>query len=299
MQDLRFALRMLRKNPGFTTVAVLVLAVGIGASTAIFSVVDAVLLRALPYPNADRLVVIRDRYQEIGNVPISYPQYLYWKDQHQIFDHVITQYESSAALTGSGEPERVNTLNIAADSLEALGIAPLAGRGFRSEEDPRSADAVAMLSESFWRSRFGARSSAIGEKLTLNDRVYTVVGVLPASFLFGREPKVVMPLRLDTQSAPPHLNFLRVVGKLRSGIGLAQARAATQSVFAEYKKQDTDLTDVVLTPYREIMTADSKPLLLVLLGAVLAVLLIACTNTANLLLARAAAREKEIAIRIS
>src|SRR5262249_42624455 len=118
-------------------------------------------------------------------------------------------------------------------------------------------------------------------------------------FLFGNDPKVVMPLRLDTQVAPPHLNFLRVMGKLRLGIGLAQARAATQSVFAEYKKQDTDLTNVVLTPYREIMTADSKPLLLVLLGAVLAVLLIACTNTANLLLARAAAREKEIAIRIS
>lgn len=290
---------MLRKNPGFTAVAVLVLALGIGANTAVFSFVDAVLLRPFPYPGADRLVVIQDSYQQVGNVPISYPQYLYWKDQRQIFEHVVTQREGTASLTGSGEPERINTLNISADSLEALGIAPLAGRGFLPEEEPSNAAPVAMLTEPFWRSRFHSSPSAIGEKLTLSDRVYTVVGVLPASFRFGRDTKVVMPLRLDTQSAPEHLNFLRVVGKLRPGVSLAQGRAAVQAAFPEYQKADTDLSNVVLTPYREIMVANSRPLLLVLLGAVLAVLLIACTNTANLLLARAAARGKEIAIRIS
>lgn len=298
-QDTRFALRMLRKNPGFTAVAVLVLGVGVGASTAIFSVADAVLLRALPYPDADRLVIIQDSYQGTGNVPISYPQYLYWKDQHQIFDHVTTQYEGAAALTGSGEPERINTLNISADSLETLGIAPLAGRGFLAEEEARNANPVAMLTEPFWRSRFHSSASVIGQKLTLSDRTYTVIGVLPASFRFGYEAKVVMPLRLDTHSAPEHLNFLHVVGKLKAGLSLAQGRAAIQAAFPEYKKADSDLTKVALTPYREIMVANSRPLLLVLLGAVFTVLLIACTNTANLLLARAAAREKEIAIRIS
>jgi putative ABC transport system permease protein len=299
IQDVRFALRMLGKNPGFTTVAVLVLAVGIGASTAIFSLVDAVLLRPLPYPDSDRFVVIRDSYSGIGNVPISYPQYLFWKEQHQLFDHVITQQQGRAALTGSGEPERINTLNISADSLTTLGISPIAGRGFLPEEEPRNAAPVAMLTEPFWRGRFASNPSVIGEKLTLSDRTYTIVGVLPASFRFGNDTKVVMPLRLDTQSAPEHLNFLTVIGKLRPGVSLSQGRAAIQAAFPEYKKADADLTNVVLMPYREVMVGNSRPLLLVLLGAVAAVLLIACTNVANLLLARGAARDKEIAIRIS
>jgi putative ABC transport system permease protein len=299
LQDVRFALRMLRKNPGFAAVAMLVLAVGIGANTAIFSVVDAVLLRPLPYPGADRLVVIQDNYPEVGNVPISYPQYLYWRNQHQIFDHVTTQYEGTAALTGSGDPERINTLNISADSLETLGIAPLAGRGFLLEEEPRSAAPVAMLTEAFWRDRFHGNPAAIGQTLTLNDRVYTVVGVLPESFRFGHQTKVVMPLRLDTEAAPEHLNFLRVTGRLRPGVSISQGRAAVETVLPEYKKSDDGLSHVALTPYRDIMSANSRPLLVVLLGAVFAVLLIACINTANLLLARSTAREKEIAIRIS
>jgi putative ABC transport system permease protein len=298
-QDVRFALRMLRKNPGFTSIAVLVLAVGIGANTAIFSFVDSVLLRPLPYPNADRLVVIEDTYQHVGNVPISYPQYLYWKDQHQIFDSVVTTRQGSAALTGAGEPERTKTLNVSVDTLSAVGISPLLGRNFLPEEEPGNANPVAMLTESFWRTRFQSSPSVIGEKLILSDRAYTVVGVLPTSFRLGGKSDMVMPLRLDTLAAPEHLNFLRVVGRLRPGINLPQGRSAIQAVFPAYKKTDEDLTGVELTPYRELLVADSRPLLLVLMGAVFAVLLIACTNTANLLLARAAAREKEIAIRIS
>jgi putative ABC transport system permease protein len=299
MQDARFALRMLRKNPGFTTVAILVLATGIGATTAIFSVVDAVLLRALPYPNAERLVTIQDSYSNFGNVTISFPQYLYWKDQRQIFDHVFTLSSGSAALTGRGEAERVATLNISADTLDALGITPVAGRGFRAEEDARNANPVVMLTEPFWRSHFHSSPSVVGQALTLNDLVYTVVGVLPQSFRLGRNPDVVMPLRMDRETAPAHLNSLDVTGQLRPGISVSQGRAAVAAVFPEYKKEDTDLTGVALTPYRETLTANSRPMLLVLLGAVLAVLLIACINIANLLLARAAAREKEIAIRMS
>jgi putative ABC transport system permease protein len=299
MQDLRFAVRVLRKNPGFTTVAVLVLAIGIGASTAIFSVVDAVLLRALPYPNADRLVTIQDSYSSYGNVSISFPQYLYWKDQRQIFDHVITVSNSSASLTGQGEAERIRTLNISADTLTTLGFTPLQGRGFRPEEDASTSTPVAMLTEPFWRSHFHASSSVAGEKLTLNDQVYTVIGVLPTSFHLGRNPDVVMPLRMNQQTSPAHMNFLDVTGQLRAGLSLAQGRAAVQTAFPAYQKEDSDLSGVAITPYRDFMTAGSRPLLLVLLGAVLAVLLIACTNTANLLLARAAAREKEMAVRIS
>jgi putative ABC transport system permease protein len=299
VQDLRFALRMLRKNLGFAIVAVLVLAIGIGASTAIFSVVDAVLLRALPFPDADRLVAIQDSYSSFGNVPVSYPQYLYWKDQRQIFEHVITASNGSAALTGSGEAERIRTLNISADTLTTLGLAPLQGRGFLPQEDASSATPVAMLSELFWRSHFHSSTSAIGERLTLNDRVYTVVGVLPATFPLGRGADVVMPLRMDTQTSPAHMNFLDVIGQLRSGLSVAQGRAAVQAAFPPYQKDDTDLSGVAVTPYRDFIAAGSRSLLLVLLGAVLAVLLIACINTANLLLTRASAREKEIAVRIS
>jgi putative ABC transport system permease protein len=277
----------------------MVLGVGIGANTAIFSLVDAVLLRPLPYPDADRMVFIRDNYPQTGDVPISYPQYLYWKGQHQLFDHVTTQFQGTASLTGSGEPEQVNTLNVSADYLDALGISPIAGRGFLPDEEPRSGNPVVMLTEPFWRSHFQSRSSVIGEKLTLGDRVYTIVGIIPASFDRAATIKVVLPLRLDTQTAPEHLNFLRVVGKLRPDINLAQGRAAIQTLFPAYQKADDGLSAVTLTPYRERVVGDSRPLLLVLLGAVIAVLLIACTNIANLLLARAAAREKEIAIRIS
>jgi putative ABC transport system permease protein len=299
LQDLRFAVRVLRKNPGFTTVAVLVLAIGIGASIAIFSVVDAVLLRSLPYPNANRLVAIQDSYPSFGNVPISFPEYLYWKDQRQIFDHVITASNGSASLTGQGEAERIRTLNISADTLITLGFTPLQGRGFLPEEDASTAAPVAMVTEPFWRTHFHASSSVVGEKLTLNDQVYTVIGVLPANFHLGRTPDVVMPLRMNTQTSPAHMNFLDVTGQLRAGLSLAQGRAAVQAAFPAYLKEDTDLSGVAVTPYRDFMTSNSRPLLLVLLGAVLAVLLIACTNTANLLLARAATREKEIAVRIS
>jgi len=143
-----------------------VLAVGIGANTAIFSVVDAVLLRPLPYPDPDRLVVIQDNY-DFGNTGISYPQYLFWKDQRQIFDHVVTLRAGVAPLTGQGEPEQINTLNVSADSFTVLGVSPLAGRGFLPEEEPRNANPVAMLTEPFWRSHFHSSPSVVGEKLIL------------------------------------------------------------------------------------------------------------------------------------
>lgn len=299
LQDIRFALRILRKDPGFTAVAILVLAVGIGATTAIFSVVDAVLLRPLPFAGADRLVLLQNNYRNFGNTPTSYPQFLYWRDQHQIFESVITYFGGTSALTGTGEPEQVRTLRLSAGFLPALGLSPALGRSFRDEEEPKSAEPVAMLSYGFWQRRFHSSPSVLGQKLTLDDRVYTVVGVLPGQFHFGRNPDVVLPLRVDTNSAPVGLNFLDVIAKLRPGVELNAARAAIQNVLPAYKKDDVDINNMALTRYQEFLAGDSRPLLLVLLGGVVAVLLIACSNIANLLLARAAAREKEMAIRIS
>jgi putative ABC transport system permease protein len=299
VQDARFGLRMLRKNLGFTVVAVIVLGVGIGATTAIFSVVDAVLLRPLPFAGAHRLVLVQNNYRNFGNTPTSYPQFLYWRDQHQIFENVITSFAGVAALTGNGEPEQVRTLRLSAGFLPALGLSPALGRSFRDDEEPRSAEPVAMLSHKFWQSRFHSSPTVLGQKLTLADRVYTVVGVLPAEFHFGRNPDVVFPLRVDTNSAPAGLNFLDVIAKLRPGVELGTARSAIQAVLPTYKKDDADINNIALTPYQDFLSGNSRPLLLVLLGGVAAVLLIACSNIANLLLARAAAREKEMAIRIS
>jgi putative ABC transport system permease protein len=296
IQDIRFALRVLRKNPGFALVAVLVLSIGIGANTAIFSVVDTVLLRPLPYPHAERLVFVENVFQQAGHTPMTYTNFQFWRDQHQLFDQVVTYFSSIGAMTGLQEPEEVPIVRISANLLPTLGVSPIAGRGFRDDEEPRSADRVVMLTESFWHKHYGGSSSAVGQKLTLNDSVYTIVGVVPDSFRLGHPFELVMPLRLT-----PDINiaFLPAIARLQPGVSLKQAQAALPGLVPAYKKADPELSNVAFTPYQQILVGNSCPLLFVLLGGVIAVLLIACANTANLLLARAAVREKEIALRIS
>ncbi|HET8887402.1 MAG TPA: ABC transporter permease [Candidatus Angelobacter sp.] len=296
IQDIRFALRVLRKNPGFALVAVLVLAIGIGANTAIFSVVDTVLLRPLPYPHAERLVFVENVFKQAGHTPMTYTNFQFWRDQHQLFDQVVTYFSSIGAMTGLQEPEEVPIVRISANLLPTLGVSPIAGRGFRDDEEPKSADRVVMLTESFWHKHYGGSASAVGQKLTLNDSVYTIVGVVPDSFRLGHPFELVMPLRLT-----PDINiaFLPGIARLQPGVSLKQAQAALPGLIPAYKKADPELDNVAITPYQQVLVGNSRPLLFVLLGGVIAVLLIACANTANLLLARAAVREKEIALRIS
>ncbi len=299
LQDIRFALRMLHRNPGFTTVAVLVLAVGIGANAAIFTVVDAVLLRPLPYPDAGRLVMLQDESAQSGFVPMSYPAFLGWREQKDIFEEVATYMNTDVTLTGVGEPEQPRVIRASSNLLSLLGVQPALGRGFTGEEELRQANPVVMLTHSFWQERFHSDRGAIGQKLTLSDRVYTIVGVLPANFKFGNNPRLLLPLRLDTQVAPDGLNFLPVLGKLRRGITFAQAEAATKAALPRVQKTAANETGIGIVRLQEFFAGNSRPLLLTMLVAVAVVLLIACANTANMLLARAAARQKEIAIRIS
>jgi putative ABC transport system permease protein len=296
IQDTRFALRVLRKNPGFALVAVLVLAIGIGANTAIFSVVDTVLLRPLPYPHAERLVFVENVFKQAGHTPMTYTNFQFWRDQHQLFDQVVTYFSSIGAMTGLQEPEEVPIVRISANLLPTLGVSPIAGRGFRDDEEPRSADRVVMLTESFWHKHYGGSASAVGQKLTLNDSVYTIVGVVPDSFRLGHPFELLMPLRLT-----PDVNiaFLPAIARLQPGVSLKQAQAALPGLIPAYKKADPELENIAFTPYQQVLVGNSRPLLFVLLGGVIAVLLIACANTANLLLARAAIREKEVALRIS
>jgi putative ABC transport system permease protein len=295
IQDIRFALRVLRRNPGFALVAVLVLAIGIGANTAIFSVVDTVLLRPLPYPHAERLVFIENVFQQAGHTPMTYTQYQFWRDQHQLFDQVVTYFSSIGAMTGLQEPEEVPIVRISANLLPTLGVTPIAGRGFRDDEEPKSGDRVVMLTESFWRKHYQASPSALGQKLTISDNVFTIIGVVPDSFRLRHPFELLMPLRLT----PDNIAFLPAIARLQPGVSLKQAQAALPGLIPAYKKADPELSDVAITPYQQILVGNSRPLLFVLLGGVIAVLLIACANTANLLLARAASREKEIALRIS
>ena len=298
LQDLRFGLRMLRKNPGFTTVAVLVLAIGIGVNTAIFSVVNSVLLQPLPYPGSQRLMLLQG-LSDSRDIPVSYTEFLAWKDQKELFEDSAAFTNSGFALTGVGEPEQLRGMSISAALLPMFGVKPAAGRIFLSEEDARTANPVAMITHSFWQSHFHGSQSAVGQKLTLNDKVFTIVGALPEDFAFAANVQLLTPLRLDTTVAPSGLNFLAMIVKLRPGVSPGQARTAMTAMVPRLQKIDSDLLPATVTPYHEFLVGDSRPLLFVLLGAVLSVLLIACANTANLLLARAASRSKEIAVRIS
>lgn len=299
LQDIHFSLRILRRNPAFATLAVLVLALGIGANTAIFSVVNSALLQPLPYPDADRLVAVRDVSGQLGPIPMSYPAFLAWREQKDIFEQVETFINGGEALTGLGEPQLIQRLAVSTGFLQMIGVKPALGRGFRPAEEPRSGPAVVLLTHSFWQNRFHSDPGAIGKKLNLSGVAYTIIGVLPESFNFGNHPVVVTPLRLDEHTAPDGLNFLTVFGKLRPGLTLAQANAALQVAIPRVKMRAQNFNDATIIPLHEFVAGNSRPLLLALLGAVAFVLLIAATNTANLLLARAAAREKEIAIRTS
>jgi len=298
LQDLRFGLRMLRKNPGFTTVAVLVLAIGIGVNTAIFSVVNSVLLQPLPYPGSQRLMLLQG-LSDSRDIPVSYTEFLAWKDQKELFEDSAAFTNSGFALTGVGEPEQLRGMSISAALLPMFGVKPAAGRIFLSEEDARTANPVAMITHSFWQSHFHGSQSAVGQKLTLNDKVFTIVGALPEDFAFAANVQLLTPLRLDTTVAPSGLNFLAMIVKLRPGVSPGQARTAMTAMVPRLQKIDSKLLPATVTPYHEFLVGDSRPLLFVLLGAALSVLLIACANTANLLLARAASRSKEIAVRIS
>lgn len=299
LKDLRFTFRMLRKNPGFATVAILILALGIGANAAIFSLVDSVLIRPLPFPDQERLVMLRDlpRPNIVGH--LSYLKFMAWRDHTDIFDQVAAFMFVSPALSGTGEPEQLRAMKVSSNFLPLLGASVQYGRNFLPEEELSQGPPSVILSNDFWRSRFNAAPSAVGQKLILDDRTFTIVGVLPASFQYGNDPQVVLPLRFDLNTTPPTLGVLRVIGKFVKGLDVSRGSAAVQAALPEVQKRVNNPAGIAVIPLQEFLIGDSRPLLLLLLGTVAFVLLIACANTANLLLARAAAREKEIAVRVS
>ncbi|HEV7518198.1 MAG TPA: ABC transporter permease, partial [Thermoanaerobaculia bacterium] len=302
-QDLRHALRRLAKTPGFTVIAVLTLALAIGANTAIWSVVHGLLLKPLPFPRPDRLVQVMRGFPQGTSEDVAIPRFLYWRDHHRVFDHLATfdNLGSGFNLAGSGLAERIVGSRVSRDFLAVLGVRPVLGRDFLPEEDRPGARRVALLSHGLWTRRFGADPKILGRPLRLNGESYTVVGVMPAGFRFPARAELWTPLQIDPASHEK-ANYLEVMGRLRAGLSLAQAQAAmkiTDRQFAgSFPEMLYDPHEFArVQPLQERLYGRVRPALLVLMAAVFSVLLIACVNLANLQLARAAARRREIAIR--
>jgi predicted permease len=303
-QDMRYGARMLMKSLGFTVVAVITLALSIGANAAIFSVVNATLLRPLPYDAPDRLIMIREtKLPEFRDFSVGPGDFLDWKKQNTVFERLVAMSGSSLTLVGAGDPELILGMRVTDGFFAMLGARPQIGRDFLSEEDQPGRDNVVIISHGVWQRRFGGNPNIINQAITLSGRSYTVIGVMPATFRFGDSgAEFWKPMAFTAGQAQQRDRYLEVIGRLRPDVALDQARLEMGMIADRLAKQYPDSNagwNVTLMPLLEYAVKDVKLALLSLLGAVAFVLLIACVNIANLLLARSAAREKEIAVRAS
>jgi putative ABC transport system permease protein len=307
LQDLRYAFRSLVRRPGFTAIAVITLSLGIGATTAIFSVVQAVLLRPLDYPEAARLIKLRGR--DKSGVPgnLSPADFLdFARDAKTLEQAGANGFVGLFTIGGgNGEAERVGGVNVTAGFFPTLGVQPAIGRTFTADDDTPQAQTTVILSDGFWRRRFGADPSIVGKAITINAQTATVIGVLPAGYRHieinpERPADIFTPFGFDTAQPNRGGHFIRGVARLKPGVSIEQARAELESIAARLRQQypvSNVNQDVIATPLLDDMVSDSRPVILLLGAAVIVVLLVACVNVANLLLARGTSRQREVALR--
>jgi predicted permease len=305
-QDLTYGFRVLRKNPGFAIGAVVVLALGIGANTAIFSVVHAVLLRPLPYSDPGRIAMVyhvppQKSFPGMKIFAVSPANYLDWRKQSGVFDAMSIFHPTTMTLTGEDQPEAVQGIVVSSEFFQVLGVTPIQGRAFTAEEDTNGHGNVVVLSYPFWQSHFGADPKVIGKNLTFNGLPYSIIGVMPAHFHFFYQGEYFVPLGwTDKDRAVRNNHNYLVIARLKRGVGLQQAQAEMNTISARLEQaypEDDKGWGATIVPLREDLVGDVRPALLMLLGAVAFVLLIACANVANLVLAKTLGHRKEIAIR--